>query len=466
MHPADPKDQRIAELERLVAQLIAENRELRARLDMNSSNSSKPPSSDGPGVSRGEKPKTGRSRGGQPGHKGNKRSLLPPDKVNKFVDSRPSNCGRCDRPLEGDDPYPRRRQIIELPPVAPQVTEIRYHALCCPDCGVVTRAPEPPGLPRGAFGPRLLSIVTLLTGKFGVSKRGAREFLSDVLGVDLAVGSISKAEAIVSESIAPAVEEARAYVRTQHSANLDETGWREAAQRAWLWIATTALVAVFTISRSRGSQVAKELVGEDFEGIVSSDRWSAYTWLPLEQRQICWAHLKRDFKALSEFDGPGASIGAALLTETERMFEWWARVRDGTLRRDEFQRRMRAVKREVGDLLVEGEVCPDGKVAGICHKILSVEPALWTFVDVEGIEPTNNLAERDLRRAVLWRKSCFGTDSETGSRYAERILTITKTLRKQNRHVLEFLTQSVEASIRGAPGPSLLPSMRAAEAAA
>ncbi len=331
---------------------------------------------------------------------------------------------------------------------------------------MVTRAPEPPDLPRGAFGPRLLSIVTLLTGKFGVSKRGAREFLSDVLGVELAVGSISKAEAIVSESLAPAVEEAREYVRAQPSANLDETGWREAAQQAWLWIATTTLVAVFTVSRSRGSQVAKELVGEHFQGIVSSDRWSAYTWIPLEQRQICWAHLKRDFKALSELEGPGAAIGAGLLAETARMFDWWARVRNGTLPREVFQRRMRAVKRKVGEFLVEGEVCPDGKVAGVCLKIRSVETALWTFVDVKGIEPTNNLAERDLRRAVLWRKSCFGTDSETGSRYAERILTTTKTLRKQNRHVLEFLTQSVEAAIRGVPGPSLLPSLTPAEAAA
>jgi len=449
-----------------VAQLIAENRELKARLDMNSSNSSKPPSSDGPGVSRGEKPKTGRRRGGQPGHKGSRRSLLPPDKVDAFIESRPEACGRCSKVLFGDDPNPRRRQIVELPPVAPHVTEVVYHALCCPDCGMVTRAPEPPGLPRGAFGPRLLSIVTLLTGKFGVSKRGAREFLSDVLGVNLAVGSISKAEAIVSDSVAAAVEEARAYVRAQPSANLDETGWREAAQRAWLWIATTALVAVFTISRSRGSHVAKELVGEGFQGIVCSDRWSAYTWLSLEQRQICWAHLKRDFKGLSELEGPGAAIGAALLAETERMFKWWARVRDGTLQRDRFQRRMRAVERKVGDLLVEGEVCPDAKVAGMCLKIRSVESALWTFVTTEGIEPTNNLAERDLRRAVLWRKSCFGTDSETGSRYAERILTTTKTLRKQDRHVLEFLTQSVEAAIRGVPGPSLLPTTTPVAAAA
>lgn len=375
MQLADPRDQRIAELERLVAQLIAENRELWARLDMNSSNSSKPPSSDGPGASREKKP-TGRSRGGQPGREGNRRSLLPPERVDAFIEARPEHCGRCNRHLRGDDPNPRRRQVIELPPVAPHVTEIRYHALCCPDCGLVTCAPEPPDLPRGAFGPRLLSIIGLLTGKFGVSKRGAREFLSDVLGVDMAVGSISKSEVIFSDALAPAVEEARAYVRAQPSANLDETGWREAAKRAWLWVATTALVAVFTISRSRGSQVAQDLVGQHFQGIVSSDRWSAYTWLPLEQRQICWAHLKRDFKGLSELEGPGAAIGEALLAETECMFEWWARVRDGTVPRNEFQLRLRRLMRRVGELLVAGEVCSDGRVAGICQKI---QPGFRSF---------------------------------------------------------------------------------------
>jgi len=256
------------------------------------------------------------------------------------LESRPEGCCCGSKGLFGDAPNPRR-QIVELSPVAPHVNEVVYRALCCPECGEVTRAPGPLGLPRVAVVLRLLSIVTLLTGKFGVSKRCAREFLSDVLGIDLAVGSISKAEAIVSDSVAAAFEEARAYTRAQPSVNLDKTGLREAAQSAWLWIATTALFAVFTVSRSRSSHVAKELVGEGFQGIVCSDRWSAYTWLSVEERQICWAHLKRDFKGLSELEGPGAAIGAALLTESERMLKWWARVRDGTLHRFRFQRQCR-----------------------------------------------------------------------------------------------------------------------------
>ncbi len=474
MSHADPRDQRIAELEGRITQLETlltaalvkiekletENAELRAQLKLDSTNSSKPPSSDPPSVPRPQKDPTGRARGGQRGHKHHKRELLPPEKVNRFVDLKPSNCDRCRRPLEGTDPNPRRRQIVDLPKIEPDVTEVRYHALCCPDCGIVSRPGEPANLPGGSFGSRLVAVVALLTGKLGVSKRSAREFVSDVLGIDFAGGSISNTEQVVSEAAAGAVAEARDFVRCAPSAHLDETGWREDKRRAWLWVAATALVSVFTIARSRGKKVALEILNEGFAGVVISDRWAAYSWLLLSQRPIGGAHVKRDFQGMVDRGGPGKQIGEALLVQLSKMFRWWARVRDGSLPRERFQRRMRKVERRIGDLLRDGEVCPDGRVSGMCAEILKVESALWTFVRTEGIEPTNNAAKRDLRRAVLWRKGCFGTDSENGSRYAERILTVTTTLRKQKRPALDFLAQSVDAAARGKPRPSLLPEPR------
>lgn len=488
MHGADPRDTRIAQLEELVAGLIArvdalaaenaalkvENAalkaevvELKARLGTNSTNSSMPPSSDPPGVERPKKAPTGRKRGAQPGHKRYRRELFPPEQVDETFDCIPKICDFCDALLpDQPDSNPLRRQIVDIPRIRPKVTELRIHACQCECCGRVTRGKAPAHLPRGDFGPRVQAVLALLTGKLGASKRSAQEFLSDVLGVDLCVGSVSKAEAIVSEALAPAVAEAEQHVRQQPAANLDETGWRENKVRAWLWVAAAGLVTVFKVATSRGGQVAKELLGEGFAGIVTTDRWSGYNWLPVELRQLCWAHLKRDFQKMADRGGAGGAIGEALLSETKRMFRWWARTRDGTLPRYRFENRMKKLERRVVGLLRDGEVCPDGKVSGMCREILKLEPALWTFVRVVGLEPTNNRAERDLRRAVLWRKGCFGTDSETGSRYAERILTTTTTLRKQKRHVLDFLVQSIEADLRGETGPSLLPVTELVQAAA
>jgi transposase len=260
----------------------------------------------------------------------------------------------------------------------------------------------------------------------------------------------------VSEAVALPVEEARAYVRAQAAAHLDETGWWQEKVRAWLWVAATPLVAVFTLAKSRGAKVAQEFLG-DFAGVLHSERWSAYKLVDVCRRQVCWAHLIRDFRGMVERGGAGARIGKGLLEEAKRIFEWWPRVRDGTLTRRVVTVRMRQVERRVGELLQSGEVCADARTAGMCKEIRKVFPALWTFVHVEGVEPTNNMAERDLRRAVLWRKACFGTDSATGSRYVERVLTVVMTLRKQKRAVHRYLAEACEARLRGLPPPSLLP---------
>jgi len=462
----DPRDARIAELEALVASLLArlarleaENAELRARLGLTSQNSSKPPSSDPPSAPRQGKEPTGRKRGGQPGHKLHKRELLPPTRV---VPVLPSRCERCERPLRGRDPAPQIHQVIELPIVVPDVTSYELHELGC-ECGARTRATLPEGVPQGAFGPRLTAATVLCTSRYRMSKRAAQDFVQDLFGIDVAVGSVSKMEQFVSEAVAAPVEEARAAAQEQTVAHQDETGWFEGPHqgrkaRAWLWVAVTALVTVFRIARSRGADVTKEMLGEGFRGFLVVDRWSAYRWVARGMRQLCWAHLIRDFAYFVDRRGAGGEIGNRLLKFTDVMFQWWHRIRDGTLTRRTFQRRMKRVERAVGRLLRKAAVCGDAKIEGMAKDILKHEPALWTFVYAEGVEPTNNAAERALRTAVIWRKVSFGTDSEKGSRFVERILTVLATLKQQRRNVLAYLTEACEAALHRRQPPSLLPS--------
>lgn len=352
--------------------------------------------------------------------------------------------------------------MVELPEIRPDVTEYELHELGC-ECGARTRASLPAGVPQGAFGPRLTAAVALCTSRFHMPKRMAQEFLRDMLGVEVALGSISKMEQSVSEAIAAPVEEARTAVRDQAVAHQDETGWYEGPKqgrkaRAWLWVAVTALVTVFRIARSRGAEVTKEMLGEDFRGFLVVDRWAAYRWVARGMRQLCWAHLVRDFCCFAERGGAGGRIGEKLLQRAAIMFRSWHRIRDGTLTRRTFQRRMKPVERSVARLLRKAAVCGDAKIEGMAKDILKHEPALFTFVYADGVEPTNNKAERALRNAVIWRKISFGTDSERGSRFVERILTVTTTLKQQQRHALTFLTAACEAVLHGRPAPSLLPS--------
>lgn len=472
--PGDHRDcdARIAQLTALVEKLqatvneqakvidrqAADIRELKRRLGEDSSNSHKPPSTDPPtrgprqGAERGK-----RKPGGQPGHEGRTRELLPPEQVDEILDHKPPACRSCGSRLRGVDPTPQRHQVTELPPVVPTVVEHRLHSLEC-SCGERTRAELPAGVPTGSFGGRLQALVGLFTGAYRVSKRNTVQLFADCYGVEIALGSIKRIEDDLSRSLAAPVEEAKEYVRSQPVVGMDETGWRERRRRAWLWTATTALVVVFVIRFSRGSKVAKELAGEDYAGRVVSDRWAGYTWIPPERRQLCWAHLKRDFQKIAESGGALAEIGEALQARRKQLFAWWHRVRDGTLKRSTFQAYVRPLREEVCDLLRRGEACTDEKLSGMCAEILKLEVAMWTFVRVSGVEPTNNQSERALRHAVIWRKTSFGTQSEAGSTFVERILTTVATLRLQQRNVLDYLAEVCSNALRGEDAPSLLPS--------
>ena len=429
---------------------------LEERLSQNSQNSSRPPSSDPAHLLRPQRKPSGRKPGGQPGHEGAGRFLKPPEEIDEVFEVKPEVCASCGAKLKGMDPHPIRHQVTELPPVRPKVTEYQLHTLACAHCGTSTTAPLPDGVPKGAFGVRIGALVSLFTGAYRISKRNVRDLLEDCFGVDLALGSICPLEQATSDAIAAPVEEARVYVQTQPVVNMDETGWRQDNHRAWLWTAVTTLVSVFLIRASRGSKVVCELLGQTSKGVVGSDRWSAYSFLPLRRRQVCWGHLKREFQAFEDRGGPSAPIGQALLSQVDQIFAWWYRVRDGTLARSTFKVYISPVRGRVRELLRQGQESAHPKTASTCREILKVEPALWTFVRKEGVEPTNNAAERALRHGVLWRKSSFGTQCEAGSRFVERVMTVVATLRQQKRNVLDYLTAACEAHLRGEIPPSLL----------
>ncbi len=461
----DWRDDRIEELEAIVrvqqatiAALEQRVRDLEARLATFSGNSSRPPSSDPPGAPPPAPPKrTGRKRGGQPGHDKQSRAMVPPEQVTRTEVLKPQACRRCGGALQGDDPDPYRHQVIDVPKVAAFVQEYQLHAFDCPRCCISTRATLPPGVPTGNFGPRLQAIVSVCSGAYRMSKRGIEELVEDFFGVPISLGSVANLEQATSAAVEVPVEEIARAIREAPMVHADETGWFERGKRAWLWAAVTAHLALFFIRKSRGAKVAKELLGAAFAGILISDRWSAYAWVDTARRQLCWAHLLRQFRGFQDHGPEASAIGRPLELLAETMFHAWHRVRDGTMTRRAFQDLMTPLQAYVVMHLRAGVSCPVPRVAGRCREILELEPALWTFVKVAGVEPTNNAAEHRVRHGVMWRKTSFGTDSPCGSRFVERILTVVTTLRLQGRNVLDYVTEACEAALQGRAPPSLLP---------
>lgn len=276
-------------------------------------------------------------------------------------------------------------------------------------------------------------------------------------GIRISLGTVSNGEKIVSAALAKPVEEAKAFIPKQAVVHGDETSHTEKNKKMWTWAFIGSLVAAFVIRPSRGAVVVKDFLGESFQGILNTDRWSAYTWLATLFRQVCWAHLIRDFRKISERKGESRKIGKELLNLAGKMFRYWYKVRDGTMSREKFQKLMKPIREKVEALLMEGTLCKNTKTKGMCKQILKVKQALWTFVDRAGVEPTNNLAEQTLRRIVIWRKTSFGTQSSRGTRYLERIMTVVATCKLQQLNVLDFVTEAIRAHLSKTDAPSLLP---------
>jgi transposase len=455
------RDEQIADLTRRVAELEALVRDLKGRLGANATNSSVPPSANPPSAPKPvAKTPTGRKPGGQPGHEAHLRRRLPPDRVHRTHAFVPAHCDRCRRPLSPDpgpdDPAPTWHQVAELPAVAAHVTEYQGHSRTCGGCGAVTHAPIPAALRAHVVGPRLAAALAYLAGAHHVGKRGLEEIAEAVFEVPLALGTISRLEARMSAALAPAHAEALAAVRAAPVKHVDETGWKQAGVRRWLWLAATATTAVFLVHARRGFAALKALLGTDVIGRLCSDRWAVYDKWPVGRRQVCWAHLKRDFQKLVDRGGPAARLGEALLQIQRRVFHEWHLFRGGTISHRALDRRLAPEVYELDRVLRSGRGCADPKAAALCDNLLKLLPAVWQFVLTEGVEPTNNHAERLLRGAVLWRKNAFGCHSEAGCRFVERILTVVQTRRLQGRPVLPYLYEALVAHRNGLPSPSLL----------
>ncbi len=415
--------------------------ELKDRLRQNSANSSLPPSSDSPFQPPNRRPSPSeRKRGAQMGHKGVGRQLLPTTEVDHVINFRPNCCSGCGSLLLGEDLHPARRQIIELVDGQAFVTEYRNHCLRCLVCRKMTRGEWSEDAAAGTFGTSVSAMVAYLTGRLNLSQRDAVEAMRELFNLKIGLGSVSALQRRVSERLAEPVAQALEFVRQQSSQWVDETGWQENNQLSWLWVNCTAQVTVFQIQSGRSQTDAQTIIDTEELGVVTTDRYPGYSFLQGWRRQICWAHLKRDFTAMTEReDAESKNIGEKLLAETKKVFELFAKVRDGTLLHCRLRRQFEPVKTRVKELLATGGTAANAKTAGVCRSILKLHRSLWTFIRVAEVEPTNNRAERALRRAVLWRRKSFGTQSETGSRFVERILTVVTTLGQQRRSVLAYL---------------------------
>ncbi|HYR07792.1 MAG TPA: IS66 family transposase [Longimicrobium sp.] len=444
-------------LEAAITLLQERVRELEARLAQNSTNSSQPPSSDGPGVVRERKKPTGKKRGGQKGHRGHHRKLLGPERVDEVVIHRADECGHCGHDLacakEARPAYVH--QVVELPAIRTQVVEHRMVCVRCPKCRKLTRGKLPAEVGGKHFGPRLAALGSLLAGHYRLSRRSTVDLLGRLLDVPPpSLGSTESFTQETSAALAEAYGQIKAEVRRSEWAGVDETQWKECGKKRWLWIAVAKQATLFHLGKSRGSEELSGFLGGDYRGIVSSDRWCAYRIYTL--RQVCWAHLVRSFKRLGLRGGKAEEFAAQGERICALVFRKHREMEEGRLGREQFWIDMQPIRRRLRRLIERGEKSIDRRVAGTSRNLLKLWPSLWTFLD-QPVELTNNAAERALRAAVLWRKSCFGNQSEPGMRYAERILSVGATCRQQRTHPLDFLALSVSALRSGTAAPKILP---------
>jgi transposase len=503
--------------------LVQELAEVKARLARaeeqlrrNSRNSSQPPSQDKPeqkAVAEADPDKSKRRRGGQAGHVGHRRPLVPLEAVDQVVVHRPTHCGQCGALLLGDGGQPYRHQVTELPCLKATITEHQVYSVTCLCCGATTRGELPPEVAASQFGPNLVSLMALLMGCYRLSQRQVADLLANCFTTHAAPSSVVNQQQVISQALAQPVDELQRYVQQQPACNVDETGWRQTeAKRGWLWVVVTTVVTVFHIAARRSGAIARQLLGDEYDGVVGTDRYSGYNWLDPSQRQlcwshllrdfqkilergeesfmigstlqllgetytgvvgsdrasaynwldpshrqVCWSHLLRDFQKILERGGDSYRIGATLKIYAEYLLVLWAHVRDGTSSYESFLAEFPAIQSQIRYWLAQGLLCPDDSTAETCRRLIALDTALWSFVTAPGVEPTNNAAERALRHPVIWRRTSRGTQSDQGRLFVQRMLTVAETCRRQRRPVFAFVRSALLAYRAGYPAPFLLP---------
>lgn len=449
-----------------IRELEEEVRKLKAQLGRDSTSSSRPPSSDPPASKakrkklrkRRRKP-SGRSPGGQPGHKGTTRQMHPVEEADDVRHRFPETCGGCGTHLDGakEAGAPLPHQLYELPPVVLELIHVWLHRLSCPHCGQVTTATLPQEESTGQ-GPRLTAFIGLLIGSYRLSREQVASLLNDLFGVRIATGTVQACWERVGQSLAGPQEELLDALRNVDAAHFDETGWFQGGERRWMWVATTLAYALFLIRPSRGAVVLRELFPDGFDGIANSDRWSAYSFFAIDKRQLCWAHLIRDIQAIIDAKGTGAERAKKIMAGVNAMFHTWHGFIDDQFDRSSLQGEVAAFREDLKDFCDKGNAQEkDDLWRKLGKSLLKLWPAVFLFIDVEGVEPTNNLAERDVRHGVIWRKLTAGTRSDTGSTCVHRAMSVIATCRKQGIGILDYFTQALSFYWKGIPPPHLLP---------
>jgi transposase len=450
----------LAEHEAIIGKLVAQIEELTEKLNRNSGNSHLPPSSDRPGASPrkgGKKQKGKRKRGGQKGRRGAHRVLAPAADVDEFVEMFPACCEGCGSELpQTPEADPRRYQLLELLVGKRHITEFRRHAVTCARCRHRTRAAyDAKVIPASPFGPQLVAKVAMLTGAYHLSRRNAQQLLREFFDITISLGSISAMEARASAALKPAYEEAECAVQDADVKHADGTTWLRAGAMLSLWTLASVTVTVYKILANGQSETIRSMFGA-LKGILVSDRAKVFGFWAMKFRQICFAHLLRKFISFAERDGPAGTIGRELVQYTALVFEYWHAFETGQFTRDELLTWMRPLQVQFEAALQRAVAANIVRLSGSCADILAHRDALWTFVTHDGVTPTNNDAERALRPFVLWRKRSFGCQSDRGERFAERVMTVVQSLRKQGRDVLDFLVRSVTAHVARAEMPALV----------
>jgi transposase len=463
-----------AMLEKLVDALLElerlrrENEQLKAKVEPHSGNSSNPPSSDKPKTKAEQKKirqearkrkKTGEAKpkGGQPGHEGHYREREADPEVEVHL---PPRCPKCSRPVDASfiDPTvePIWHQIYELVLKPVVVTEHQSPGCQCPDCGEVFQMPLPEKITKVAYGPRLAGVPLFLRGVAQSSTRDVVEFLKTVLKAPASLGTVSNFEGRLAEVLAVPYEEVLQAIKQAKIVNVDETTWYMMAERNVLWVATTEDLVAYRIDTSKGRAAFEKLVGVEFPGIVGSDRAKAYDGRDPRLRQVCWAHLDRNFQRLYDMGGTGKLLAEAFLLEIDALFSLWHEYQEGVLTKDQFSEKLDSLKYRFSKLMDRALENEKNSVFEICDSLDNIWEALWTFATVPGVEPTNNSAERGARPGVTLRKTSLGSQSDRGNRFVETILTAVETLKKQGRNSYEYLVAAIDAWIRGVRAPSML----------
>jgi transposase len=458
----------VEELARALYEAIKEWDKLNQRLNQDSTNSNKAPSTDSPETKAKRKaeekaapPKRGgRKQGAQLGHEAASRPLLPLKEGDIVIDCKPEVCTQCGKSLAGcSDPEPYRQQQYDVE-IIRRITEYRKHKIACQCCGEITEGTLPATANESAYSPDVAALVVTLTGLFHMSRRMAKLFIEEIVGIPISVGSVSNLEKEMAQAAKPVMEEIEMEAQNADRGNADETGFgMKNGQQGWLWVLVTLRAVLFRMYSGRGQEWGSKLLG-CFAGILTSDRWGGYNFYPFEKRQVCWSHLIRDFKFMCGTGADGEAIGTALRKAAWEMFRLWHRFKKWknhqeskgiTVSMTVLESQMQAIRARVKALLAEGAKRGVPK----CGTILKVEPLLWRFTQEKDIEPTNNVAEQSIRAAVLWKKRSFGVESERGGQYVESMLSIWATSRRNGVNPIAFVRELIHSYRTKSPAPSI-----------